>query len=249
VSAAADVLGTSTAQTQQRLTASRRSQRSAAITACRCRTVRVERFGVRNLRERNQELDRWLRHKQGLTSPEGWVRFMKRWPFVLGAAYVSALCSLVVVALVGLVWFPLVIVPQALFMAFQAGAMKAERDRLAGDQHGFGRIRPPGLLKLPVKQQISTTATVRSWDDSQGWGVLDSDATQGGCWTHFSALDFDGYRALAPGQQVRLEAESPGQDGYAWRAVRVTVDGRSPASLEPHDGDGAMSRSTTSRHD
>lgn len=194
--------------------------------------MNVECCHMTTLRERNQRLDRWVRHKQGLTSPEGWVRFINRWRFILGGACLAALCSFVVVALSGrLVGFPFLIVPQALFMAFQAGAMKAEQDRLNGDRRGLGKIRPPGVKMTPlVKQEISTTATVRNWDDIQGFGVLDSHETPGGCWTHFSYLDFDGYRALSPGQQVQLEAESPGQDGYAWRAVRVTVDATVPPS-------------------
>lgn len=78
--------------------------------------------------------------------------------------------------------------------------------------------------------EVTAQATVRTWDGEQGWGVLDSDATLGGCWTHFSVLDFDGYRSLSPGQQVRLKAESPGQEGFPWRAVHVAVDGVGPAA-------------------
>lgn len=87
--------------------------------------------------------------------------------------------------------------------------------------------------------EVSTGATVRTWDDEQGWGVLDSALTPGGCWTHYSALDIDGYRTLSPGQQVRLVAETPGQDGYTWRAVRVAVDGRSPAAPAATTSEGA----------
>lgn len=87
--------------------------------------------------------------------------------------------------------------------------------------------------------EVSTQATVRTWDDEQGWGVLTSDATPGGCWTHFSAIDVDGHRTLSPGQQVRLTAESPGQDGYDWRAVRVVLDGTAPATPDTANADGA----------
>ena len=62
---------------------------------------------------------------------------------------------------------------------------------------------------------MSVAATVRTWYADEGWGVLDSDATPGGCWTHFSALDLDGDRSLSPGDEVQLVAESPGQDGLA----------------------------------
>jgi len=78
--------------------------------------------------------------------------------------------------------------------------------------------------------EVSVQATVRTWDDEKGSGVLESDATPGGCWTHFSVLDVDGYRTLSPGQQVRLTAESAEQDGFPWRAVRVVVEGRAYAA-------------------
>ena len=85
---------------------------------------------------------------------------------------------------------------------------------------------------------VNAQATVGAWHDELGWGVLDSVATPGGCWTHFSALDFDGYRSLTPGQQVQLTAEAADQDGYAWRAVRVVVDGKPPARPNDENADG-----------
>ncbi|GAA1541954.1 hypothetical protein GCM10009827_071810 [Dactylosporangium maewongense] len=67
----------------------------------------------------------------------------------------------------------------------------------------------------------TTTATTREWRIDEGWGVLDSPDTPGGCWAHFSAIDMPGFRALERGQVVRLDWESPGQDGFDYRAVRV----------------------------
>jgi len=67
----------------------------------------------------------------------------------------------------------------------------------------------------------TTTASVREWRDDEGWGVLDSSDTPGGCWAHFSHLDMPGYHTLSMGQVVRLDWESPGQDCYDYRAVRV----------------------------
>jgi len=64
-------------------------------------------------------------------------------------------------------------------------------------------------------------AVVRQWSGEDGWGVLDSPDTPGGCWTHFSHIEVDGFRTLATGQVVDLDWESPGQDGYDFRAVRV----------------------------
>ncbi len=91
--------------------------------------------------------------------------------------------------------------------------------------------------------EVTTPATVRTWSDEEGWGVLDSNCTPGGCWTHFSAVDFDGYRALTVGQTVSLTAESGEQDGFQWRALRVLVEGRSPAAVTDTD----VSRAYTSR--
>ncbi|WP_181764441.1 cold-shock protein [Streptomyces albidus (ex Kaewkla and Franco 2022)] len=66
-----------------------------------------------------------------------------------------------------------------------------------------------------------TTAIVREWNDEEGWGVLDSSETPGGCWAHFSAVEANGFRALENGQRVELVWEAPGQDGYDFRAVRI----------------------------
>jgi CspA family cold shock protein len=47
---------------------------------------------------------------------------------------------------------------------------------------------------------------VRFWQDEEGWGVVDCPSTPGGCWTHFSVIEAEGFRS------------SPGQDGYDYRA-------------------------------
>jgi CspA family cold shock protein len=63
--------------------------------------------------------------------------------------------------------------------------------------------------------------TVRMWNAGEGWGVVDSLDTPGGCWVHFSHIVASGHPALRPGQRVVLEWETPGQDGYPYRATRV----------------------------
>ncbi|MCR8574013.1 cold-shock protein [Streptomyces sp. Isolate_219] len=67
------------------------------------------------------------------------------------------------------------------------------------------------------------TATVREWRDEEGWGVLDSHETPGGCFGHYSDIQTGGFRTLSPGQQVDLTWEAPGfqQDGYDYRAVTI----------------------------
>lgn len=63
--------------------------------------------------------------------------------------------------------------------------------------------------------------SVRFWRSDDGWGVIDSPATPGGCWAHFSVIDMEGYRHLQEGQRVSVEAENVDQDGYAYRALLV----------------------------
>lgn len=65
------------------------------------------------------------------------------------------------------------------------------------------------------------TASCKSWNDDEGWGVLTAEALPGEVFSHFSAIDGPGYRALEPGERVMLEWEAPGQDGYPFRATRV----------------------------
>ncbi|MFF7138207.1 cold-shock protein [Streptomyces sp. NPDC008196] len=67
------------------------------------------------------------------------------------------------------------------------------------------------------------TATVREWNDEEGWGVLDSPETPGGYFGHYSDIQAPGFRTLSPGQQVDLKWEAPGfkQDGYDYRAVSI----------------------------
>jgi len=67
----------------------------------------------------------------------------------------------------------------------------------------------------------------------EGWGVIDSDATPGGCWAHFSNVLMSGYRLLSPGQQVSLEFETGWQDGYDYRAVAVWTGNDRPSTPTP----------------
>jgi CspA family cold shock protein len=80
---------------------------------------------------------------------------------------------------------------------------------------------------------MGTTGIVRFWLDEDGWGVIDSDQTPGGCWAHNSCVAVAGYRSLAPGQQVRLEWEAANQDGYAFRATRTWPLGQEPIQDSP----------------
>ena len=85
---------------------------------------------------------------------------------------------------------------------------------------------------------VLSEGTVREWRADDGWGVIDSVDTPGGCWAHFSAIVSEGYRALEPGDHVAFSYETPGQDGYDYRAVRVWPPGASPeAPPQPARGE------------
>ncbi|MBE2319400.1 cold shock domain-containing protein [Solirubrobacter sp. CPCC 204708] len=67
-------------------------------------------------------------------------------------------------------------------------------------------------------------ATVKSWSDEEGWGVLASPEIEQDIWVHFSAIDGPGFRGLTAGEPVTCDVEDlggPVQDGYRFRATRV----------------------------
>ena len=90
---------------------------------------------------------------------------------------------------------------------------------------------------------MSVPGVVREWHDEEGWGVVDSPATPGGCWTHYSVVAVPGYYALTAGQRVELEHEPVEQDGYVHRATRVWPDGTAPAPPAPPSGPSSAYRS------
>lgn len=40
---------------------------------------------------------------------------------------------------------------------------------------------------------MASVGTVGSWSDAEGWGVIESPETPGGCWAHFSVVAVTGY--------------------------------------------------------
>ena len=80
---------------------------------------------------------------------------------------------------------------------------------------------PPVPPRIPADR---TTGIVRTWSNEEGWGVIDSEATPGGAWAHFSNVAGSGFRSLTPGHQVTFEPETMvggTQDGYHYRALDV----------------------------
>ncbi len=63
---------------------------------------------------------------------------------------------------------------------------------------------------------------VREYDDVEGFGVIDSLDTPGGCWLHYSMIEVPGRKTLFVGQMVHFTFESEvKQDGFAFRAQQV----------------------------
>lgn len=87
----------------------------------------------------------------------------------------------------------------------------------------------------------TASGRVLAWRSEEGWGVIETGATPGGCWAHFSSVEMDGYRALHVGQQVTVEYEPAAQDGYQWRALRVSVDGAQTQTEGTYDAGNAHS--------
>ncbi|WIM92998.1 cold shock domain-containing protein [Actinoplanes oblitus] len=95
---------------------------------------------------------------------------------------------------------------------------------------------------------MTVIGTIREWNDDEGWGVIDSPRTPGGCWALFSQAAVSGYVSFTAGQSVRLEWESPGQDGWPYRAVRFWPEGQEPVDrfADATGGPGGAYHSTLS---
>jgi CspA family cold shock protein len=81
---------------------------------------------------------------------------------------------------------------------------------------------------------VAASGIVREWWSEDGWGVIDSSDTPGGCWASFSVVLVPGFRMLSAGEAVTFRYESAQQDGYGFRAVEVWPSDRQPdrTSLE-----------------
>ena len=83
------------------------------------------------------------------------------------------------------------------------------------------------------------TGRVSVWHTQEGWGVLESDQTPGGCWVHYSAVETTGVKELHPAHEVDFDWEPAEQDGYRFRAISVRPQG------QPSDAPPAPSTSET----
>jgi CspA family cold shock protein len=75
---------------------------------------------------------------------------------------------------------------------------------------------------------MAVSGIVREWYDDEGWGVIDSQDTPGGCWAHVTCVLVLGNPTLRAGQPVTMDCEPAEQDGYAFRAIDVWPAGQVP---------------------
>ncbi|MGU3435920.1 hypothetical protein ACNHUS_23220 [Actinomycetes bacterium M1A6_2h] len=123
------------------------------------------------------------------------------------------------------------------------------------------RIDPDGTVHeitdlphepIPHRTGTWSTGIVSAWHNDEGWGVIDSPQTPGGCRTYYSALHPDevidappgnaysiggGIHGLDVGEHVDFEWEPVGdQDGYTFRTIRVRPRRDIPPwRIERHD--------------
>ena len=80
---------------------------------------------------------------------------------------------------------------------------------------------------MAYRRIMATTGTVRFWNPEEGWGVIDSPETPGGCWAHYTQIQSDavtagrGFRTFDNGQPVEFASEKYLQDGYEFRVIAV----------------------------
>jgi CspA family cold shock protein len=102
-------------------------------------------------------------------------------------------------------------------------------------------VRPRGGLQS-YGRRVWSVGSVRVWHREEGWGVIDSPDTPGGCWAHFSHLWHEdlpqagpgevvevsgGFRELFVAETVDFQWRTSRQDGYDYCAVTVLPRGRS----------------------
>ena len=88
---------------------------------------------------------------------------------------------------------------------------------------------------------------VREWDENQGFGVIESEDTPGGCWVWHASIVMDGLHVLTAGERVSFTYEAAAQDGYNYRAVLVwppDVEPGTPPPLQASSGPSAAYQST-----
>jgi hypothetical protein len=92
-----------------------------------------------------RDLDRRVLGEQNLSTVEGWTKAVSRWRWTLGVSIFLSVVTLPLELLGDSRLSPFVVLPMIVSLAFRAGGMKAEHDRILGVDQVMGRTRPAGL--------------------------------------------------------------------------------------------------------
>ncbi len=66
--------------------------------------------------------------------------------------------------------------------------------------------------------------TVKWFNAEKGFGFISDDNGGDDVFVHFSAIQTDGYKTLAEGQEVTYDTEQDSRDSNKIRAVNVCID-------------------------
>jgi len=68
---------------------------------------------------------------------------------------------------------------------------------------------------------MRTTGTVKWFNDAKGFGFISPSGENRDCFVHYSAIQADGFRTLAEGEQVEFELVDGPKGPAAENVVRV----------------------------
>ncbi len=68
---------------------------------------------------------------------------------------------------------------------------------------------------------MRTTGTVKWFNDAKGFGFISPEEGERDCFVHYSAIEGDGFRSLAEGEQVEFELVDGPKGPSAENVVRV----------------------------
>ena len=68
---------------------------------------------------------------------------------------------------------------------------------------------------------MRTTGTVKWFNDAKGFGFISPEASERDCFVHYSAIEGDGFRSLAEGDQVEFDLVDGPKGPAAEKVIRM----------------------------